>query len=180
MKWWFLEKATIAETTLSDSEVRERILTIARPKHRILDTLNPDHTFADDYKTYVGTIGENSFRVKRGYSTMGTRGRVSSVGLVVIGHIGGSHQNATLDLRFTVPAINLLWFLFPPLWMLVFVAYAADYGFLHGIPVFTLLVLLLLFYLYWMVLAQFRRHAKQALADFQQAMDGLGGQWQFS
>ena len=179
MKWWFLEKATIA-TSLSDTQVMERILTIARPKHRILDTLNPDHTFADTYKIYVGTIGENRFRVKRSYYTMGRQGRASSIGLVVVGNIERSGQGNTLYLRFTVPAINLLWLLFPPLWMLILAAYAADHGFLHGIPVFTLVVLLLLFYLYWVVLAQFRGHAKGALADFQQAMEGLKGDWQFT
>jgi hypothetical protein len=166
MKWWFHETVSMP-TALPAREIMDRIRTISRPHHSLTDTLDPDHTFEDNYKIYVGKINERDFRVKRSYYTLTSRGRGRTMGLMVIGHVIAS----TLYLRFTVPAINLLWLLFPPLWMLVGGAYALDYFFLRGIPVFTLVAVLLVFYMYWVVLAQFRRHARQAVDDFKKALN---------
>lgn len=56
--------------------------------------------------------------------------------------------------------------------MLLAGAYAADVAFLKGILAITLLALLLMFYLHWLVLAQFRGKVRGALADFEAALQG--------
>ncbi len=171
MKWWFFEQADIT-TSLPAAAAMERISTIARNRHGIIDTLNPDHQFNDQYKLYVGTIGAVDFRVKRRYAYATARGSSQSMGLVIKGQLEDTFKQRVLHLRFTVPASNLLWFLFPPLWMMVGAAYAADTAYFKGIPVVTLLAFALIFYLYWLVLAQFRRKVRGATADFQAALQG--------
>ena len=166
MKWWFFEQADI-ETTLPAAAVMEQIKTIARDRHGLIDTLNPDHQFNDDYKVYVGTIGAEDFRVKRRYVYATGRGTSQSMGVVIKGHLEDAFNGRVLHLRFTPPVSNLLWFLFPPLYMMLGAAYAADVAFLKGIPVITLLAFMLLFYLYWVVLASFRGKVLDAIADFQ-------------
>ncbi len=109
MKWWFLEHADIG-TTLPAAVAMERIRTIARDRHGLIDTLNPDHRFDDGYKLYVGTIGTDGFMVKRRYVYATGRGSSQGMGLVIKGRIEDTSSGRVLHLRFTAPAINLLWF----------------------------------------------------------------------
>jgi hypothetical protein len=169
MKWWFSEKADI-DTVLPTAAVMEKVKSIARNQHGILDSLNPDHQFNDDYKLYVGAIGERDFRVKRKYGYVTSHGSGRTMSLIVNGRLEDNFSRRTLHLRFTVPATNLLWLLFPPLWMMIGAAYAADISWFRGIPAITLLALLLIFYLYWLVLAQFRRKVRDATTDFERVL----------
>ena len=165
MKWLFVENFDI-ETGLSHEEIINKIKMVSRPKHGILYALNPDHIFEDRYKKYVGTINDSDFRFKKRYYTVGSRGTAITMGLIIHGKITDDFYKRVLHLKFTAPPSNLLWFLFPPLWLLLGLTEYLDSTYLHSIPVLTVVVLLLLVYLYRLALARFRYNAKNTRNDF--------------
>ena len=171
MKWFFVENFDI-ETDLSREEIINRIKSVSRPKHNIVDTLNPDHVFKDGYKKYVGTINDSDFRLKRRYYTVGARGTATTMGLIIRGQITGNLSKQVLHLKFTAPSSNILWLLFPPLWMAIGFGVGMDDAYFHHIPVITLVVLLLLVYLYRLVLSRFRYKAKNVRDEFDLLLNG--------
>ena len=165
MNWRFVYFFDI-ETNLSAAEVVNRLQSVSRPKKNIVQTLNPDEMFTGEYKEYIGNVDDTGFRLQKRYYT--TRSR--TMGLILKGTIEERSGQTLIHVRCTPPLSNLLWFVFPPLWMMIGFCIAWDYSLLHKVPLFTLLCLLLLTYLYRVVLAQFTRRASDNKEYFERLL----------
>ncbi len=154
MNWRFIYFFDI-ETNLSASEIADRLQSISRPGRSFMQTVNPDEMFKGEYKEYIGNVDTSGFRLKKSYYSM----RGTTMGLLLTGMIEERSTQTIVHVKCKPPTVNLLWFLFPPFWMMLGGCVALDHYFLQNVPVITLLCLLLLAYFYRIVLAQFIRHA---------------------